>query len=63
MEQRKQVLAGLKEIAAYLRISIRAARREIQDHGLPVRMVAGSYTTTVPLLESWISDGVNANDL
>jgi hypothetical protein len=60
MDQRKQVLSGLKEIAAYLRIGVRAVRREIRDHGLPVRIVAGCYTTTPSLLESWISDGAES---
>ena len=60
MEQRKQILSGLKEIAAYLRIGVRAVRKEIQEHGLPVRMVAGCYTTTPTLLENWISDGAES---
>jgi hypothetical protein len=55
MEQRKQVLSGLKEIGAFLGVSRRTAGELIKKEKLPARRVGKGYISTPLLIERWIS--------
>lgn len=50
------VLSGLKEIAAYMRISISTVRRSIKRYGLPAGSagMGGKYITTKFNIDKWI---------